>query len=135
MSQRGANAGIYLSHTAAGLAREIGDWCEGVTALGPWIATTHNHLHTAVRFLIAQERLRVLRSESPQFDGTAIETQVQRIRTSMQRVKQIKRRITEIRGTADGIGTEAEALRDEVHDALLAIEDAISKVPVSASVV
>jgi hypothetical protein len=53
----------------------------------------------------------------------------------MQRVKQIKRRITEIRGTADGIGTEAEALRDEVHDALLAIEDAISKVPVSASVV
>ena len=35
MSQRGANTAIYLSRTAAGLAREIGDWCEGVTALAP----------------------------------------------------------------------------------------------------
>jgi hypothetical protein len=133
MSQRTANAAIYLSHTAAGLGREIGDWCEGRDTLGPWIATTHNHLHTAVRFLIANERLCALRSESPQFDGSAIETQIQRIRTSMQRVTQIKAKVTDIRSAADGVKSEADMLQDEMRGALNAIEDAISKAPILAS--
>jgi len=128
MSERRASGAIYLSRSPAGLGREIGDWCEGECQLGPWIATTHNHLQTAVRFLVTVHRLRSLRSESPQFDGSAIENQIQRIRTSMKRVTAIKQKVTTVRGTAEEIASEAELLREEVNEALRATEDAIRKV-------
>jgi hypothetical protein len=40
--QRGADAGIYLSQTQDGLSlREIGEWAEGTSDQGPWVACTH----------------------------------------------------------------------------------------------
>ena len=125
MSERGAAAGIYLSRSPAGLAREIGEWGEGECDLGPWIATTHEHLRTALRLLIALHRLRTLRSESDDFDGSLVESQIERIRTALKRVTSINRKVTEVRCCADGISSEASTLRDEVREALLSIEDAI----------
>jgi hypothetical protein len=125
MAERSANAAIYLSRSPDGLGREIGDWCEGHCELGPWVATSHDHLHTAVRFLIALHRLRTLRSETPEFDGAAVEGQIDRIRTALNRVKTINRKVTDVRSTAEEIGTEATAMRDEIRDALIAVEDAI----------
>ncbi|REJ92333.1 MAG: hypothetical protein DWQ34_13165 [Planctomycetota bacterium] len=125
MSERGATAGIYLSKSQAGLAREIGEWAEGECDLGPWIATTHEHLRTALRLLIALHRVRTLRSESPEFDGSLVECQIERIRTALKRVTSINRKVTDVRSSADDISSEATTLRDEIREALLSIEDAI----------
>src|SRR5262249_20860512 len=125
MAERSANAGIYLSRTACGLGKEIGDWSEGECNLGPWVATTDEHLLTAIRFIIALHRLRTLRCERPELDGAAIENQIQRIRTALNRVKTINRKVTEVHATADEISTEATSLRDEIREALIALEDAI----------
>jgi len=125
MTERSANAGIYLSRTPDGLGREIGDWGEGECAQGPWVATTHEHLRTAIRFLVAQHRLRTLRSQLPDFDTVAIENHIKSIRTALDRIKTIKSKVTTIRSTADGIGGEADGIREEVVSALRAIEDAM----------
>lgn len=131
MAERSANAGIYLSRTPQGLGREIGDWAEGECAQGPWVAITHEHLRTAIRFLIAQHRLRTLRSELPDFDTAAIENQVKRIQTALDRIRTIKTKVTNIRTAADAIVSEGETLRDEIVSALRAIEDGILKASVS----
>jgi archaellum component FlaC len=132
MNERSANAAIYLSRSTAGLGREIGDWCEGEGELGPWVATTHQHLHTAVRFVLALHRLRSLRSESPEFDGAAIENQIQRMRTSLKRVTSISTKVTDVRSSAEAIGEEANLLREEIRVALNTIEDAIGNTMISA---
>jgi hypothetical protein len=125
MTERSANAAIYLSRGPDGLAREVGDWCEGESESGPWVATTDQHLLTAIRFVLALHRLRTLRSDQPELDGAAIENQIGRIRTALNRIKNINRRVTDVRSTAEDIGTEATGLRDEIRDALMALEDAI----------
>ncbi len=128
MAERGANAGVYLSRTVDGLAKEIGDWAEGECGHGPWVATTHEHLITAVRFLIIQRRIAQLRTSKPEIDAGAIERQIDRIRTALGRITTIKRKVSELRDTGDAIQSEAESLREEAHDALLAIEEAVRTV-------
>ncbi|MEH2302778.1 MAG: hypothetical protein V7K88_28335, partial [Nostoc sp.] len=44
MVRRSANSAIFLSYSREGLAQEIGDWAEGVSESGYWIATTHPFL-------------------------------------------------------------------------------------------
>jgi len=129
MAVREANSGIYLSRSRDGLANEIGEWAEGETERGPFIACTHDHLITALRFLMVQKRLASLRAAAPEVDSASIEAQIQRIRTTLDRVKSINRKVTEVRASASDIQTEAEALRDEVRGALTTIEDAIRVAP------
>ncbi len=125
MAERGANAAIYLSRTPAGLGKEICDWAEGENDYGPWVATTHENLRTAIRFLMVQHRIRSMKSDSPEFDGPAIENQLQRIRTALKRVKTIKTKVTAVRTSADSISSEATEMQDEIVEALNSLEDAI----------
>lgn len=125
MGERKANAAVYVSRSRDGLAKEIGEWAEGENELGPWVACTNEHLVTAIRFLIVQERLRQLGKSTPEVDAGSIMTQLQRIRTTLDRVKTINRRVTEVHNGADSIKAEAETFRDEVRDALTTIEDAL----------
>jgi len=127
MDTRRATAAIYLSKTRDGLAQEIGEWAEGIGDRGPWVACTDEHKLTAMRFLIVQKRLSILRETAAETDCASIEAQVQRIRTSLDRVKKISRRVGDVRTNADEIQQEAEALRDEIRDALSSVEDAIMK--------
>jgi gas vesicle protein len=127
METRGATAAIYVSKTRDGLAQEIGEWAEGISGRGPWVACAHDNLLTAIRFLIVQERLSKLRETAAETDCASIEAQVQRMRTSLDRVKKISRRVGEVRTNADDIQQEAEALRDEIRDALTSVEDAMRK--------
>lgn len=132
MSERGANAAIYVSKRSEGLGKEIGDWAEGATSQGPFVACIHTNLFTALRFLLVQERLAQLRASLPKIDSAQIETQIQRIRTAVDRVKTINRKVSDVRGGAQDIQTEAEHLRDEVRDALGWIEEALRKAKQSA---
>ncbi len=125
MGERGATSALYLSRTPEGLGKEIGDWAEGHGELGSWVACTDDHLLTAIRFLIVQERLKALREKAPEVDAASIVTQMQRIRTALERVKNINRYLTNVTSGADSIKDEAEGLRDEIRDALSNIEDAM----------
>ena len=125
MAERTATSGLYLSRNVDGLAKEIGEWSEGQCEQGPWIACTDDHLLTAIRFLVSQERLHELRATAPEVNATSIVAQVQRIRTALERVKNINRYLTDVRTGADSIKDEAEGLRDEVRDALSSIEEAM----------
>lgn len=125
MAERGANAGIYLSRDLAGLGKEIGDWGEGENGQGRWVACTHDHLITALRYLVMRKHVDVLKADSPEIDTAGIEAQVARIRTALERVRTINTRVTAVRDSADDIKAEADALRDDVRQALTSIEDAI----------
>ena len=125
MAERDANAGVYVSRTLDGLAKEIGDWAEGDCDRGRFVACTHDHLITAVRFLAVQERLARLRTAAPEVDAASIEAQLQRIRTSLDRVKTINRHLTSVHDGANEVQSQAEAIRAEVRDGLFSIEDAL----------
>ncbi len=129
MTVRKAEAGIYLSRTREGLAKEIADWAEGTCENGQFVACTHEHLITALRWLIVLTRLQAMQVEASETDAASVQAQVQRIRISLDRVKNINRKATEVRGNAQGIQEEAELLRDEIRSALLAIEEAVQLVP------
>jgi hypothetical protein len=126
LAQRGANAGVYLSRTQDGLSlREIGEWAEGACDQGPWVACTHQHLITAIRFLIVQRRLAALRSSAPEVDSASIEAQVKAIRTALGRIRTIKTKLTELGGCSTVIDEQADQLREEVKEAISVIEDAM----------
>jgi hypothetical protein len=126
MAQRSANAGIYLSRTQEGLSpREIGEWAEGVSDHGAWVACTQQHLITAVRFLIVQRRLATLRTAAPEVDAASIEHQVKAIRTALGRIRTIKTKLTELGACSDAIDEQAEHLREEIKEALSSIEDSM----------
>jgi methyl-accepting chemotaxis protein len=124
---------IYVSKQSNGLGKEIGDWAEGVTNRGPFVACTHNNLFTALRFLMVQERLAQLRATLPEIDSALMESQIQRIRTSIDRVKTINRKVSDVRVGAQDIQSEAEYLRDEVRDALTSIEEVLRKAKQSSA--
>jgi ElaB/YqjD/DUF883 family membrane-anchored ribosome-binding protein len=125
MAERGANAAVYVSKTRDGLAKEIGDWAEGAAAQGRWVAYAHEHLVTAARFLVVQERLQAVRAATPTVDASSIEGQVQRIGNTLGRIKTINTKVTDLRSSADEIQREAEAVRDEIRSALSDVEDAL----------
>lgn len=124
MAERGATAGIYLSRSREGFAREIGEWAEGACSRGQWVATTHEHLLIAVRFLLAQRRIAALQEARQDIDCAAIEAQIVRARTALKRITNINRSVGAIRQQAGAIQDEGEALRSEIRDALAIIEDA-----------
>ena len=59
--------------------------CQMTAVHGPLVACTHQHLVTAVRFLIVQRRLAMLRAGRPEVDFTSIEQQLKVIRTALVR--------------------------------------------------
>jgi hypothetical protein len=125
MAERRANSAIYTSKTRAGLAKEVGEWAEGTSEAGRWVACTHEHVVTAVRFLVVQERLQQIRAALPSVDASSIESQIQRVRTTLGRIKTINAKVTDVRSSADEIQREAESVRDEVKSAVGDIEDAL----------
>jgi hypothetical protein len=118
MNQRNANGAIFLSRSREGLAKEIGEWAEGVCDRGNWVATTHEHLNLALRFLVLQQRFTAQRATQREFDASAIDNELQRITS-------INTHLTALRKSANGIESEAEHLKHEIRDALDSIEDAI----------
>ena len=125
MAERGANSAIYLSRTQQGLARDIGEWGEGECDRGPWIATTHEFLFVAIRFLLVLNRLANMREPQAAVDLAAVDGQIARIRTALRRVATIKRNVTSIRDGASTIETEAEMLQSDIRRALLTIEETL----------
>lgn len=127
MERREAQAAIFLSREPQGLAQEIGDWAEGTCPQGSWIATTQPFLTFAIRFLALLYRLNTMRSSQPDLDATLIEEQITQIRTALGRIATIKRYVTELAKSTEAIRIQADALKVEINDALLGIEQALSR--------
>lgn len=134
LAERNADAGIYVSKTIDGLAKEVGDWGEGTCEKGPWVACTHEHLLTAARFLVIQMQLKKMREAAPDIDANAIQAQVATMRTSLKRVKTINTKVTNLGDTANDISKEANELRTEITASLANIEDSLrtARKPVAA---
>jgi hypothetical protein len=128
MAQRGADAAIFLSRFREGLAQEIGEWAEGECDQGSWVATTHDLLTLAIRYLIMQQRLTALRASQPEINVIALSDQIARMRTTLKRITSINKHLTKLRENANDIEAEAEMLRNELRDALNSIEDAVREV-------
>jgi predicted nucleic acid-binding Zn-ribbon protein len=116
---------IFLSRSREGLAREIGEWAEGESDQGSWVATTHELLTLAIRYLIMQQRLTSLRASQPEINAIAIEDQIQRIRTTLKRITNINKHLTALHHSANAIETEADTLKHEIRGVLDSIEDVI----------
>ncbi len=125
LNTRGAGRRIYVVREACGLAKEIGDWSEGTTAGGSWVATTDENLMTAIRFSLAMEQVDRAKAARRTVDLGAIEAQAGRIRDALKRVANLQRMATTIRTSSDGITSEANDLRADVLDALRMMEEAI----------
>jgi hypothetical protein len=125
MVERDARAAVYVSRFRDGLAKEIGDWAEGISDRGPWVACTEEHLMTAIRLLLVQSKLVAERAQSTACDIVFVQAQLQRIRTSLGHIKNINTKATAIRSNADEIQQGSEYLRDEIRRALSEIEEAL----------
>jgi len=125
MRQRDCNAAVYVTRTRAGLALEVGDWSEGRTAAGPYIATTTDYLAFAVRWVAAMVRLEAARSAAVAVDLSAVEPQLQRIRNALRRLGTMEAHLTAGRVALGKVSEEGSALRDEIRDALRQVEDGL----------
>jgi hypothetical protein len=125
MAERNASLGIFLSRRLDGLAKEIGEWAEGTCEHGRWVATTEEHLTSAMRFLLVQQRLETARNLKPEIDVQVIDGHIGRIRDALVKVKNIKTSVTDGRKALDSITSQADALQKAVRDALDEIEEAL----------
>lgn len=125
LAARGAHYGLYVSKTQAGLGKEVGDWAEGRCAHGPFVACTADHLVTALRFAVADARVRALLAARPEADLPAIQGEIDRVRTALRRIRTIKTKAGDIHKGADSVTGEADELQRQINDALLAIENAL----------
>jgi hypothetical protein len=123
MIKRDAILAVYLSQSEAG--KEIGDWAEGVCERGQFVATTEEHLTTAIRFLLVQHRLAAARSARREIDMQAVEAHVKRIQNALTGIKNISASVTKGRSALGEIESAADELRREVRDALNSIEEAL----------
>ena len=126
MTQRESTRAIYLSRNPEGLAKEIGEWAEGTTAAGPWVATTFDNLFTAVRFSIAMDKVERVKDSQSAVDAEALLAQASRVRDSLKRIATMQRHATVIRSSADAVSDEASNLRSEVGDALRVVEESLA---------
>lgn len=128
MSTRQADAAVYVSRSRNGFAREVGEWSEGTGIRGRFVACTHEHLVTALRFLIVQQRIDEIRAVLPAVDATTVLAEIQRVRTALKRITNINGKANEMRSSAEEICTAATELRDEIKEALSNIERSIQRV-------
>lgn len=133
MSERDCNAGLYVCKTRDGLGKTLGDWVEGVGDRGPWIATTHEHISSAIRMLLVLHRLNTVKSETPDFDAAAVESQIQKVRTSLTRIQNIRSKANAAKTSMEFIGEESLTLKTEVNESLIAIEESLRKADVDES--
>ena len=129
MLRRDATAAIYVAETSAGFAKEIGEWAEGETERGPWVATLPEMLPIALRYVVIQKGLAATRAAQARVDEQAVAAHLQRVRTALRTIKEINSKATGIRNLADGVTTDAELMRGEIVSALNACEEALRTPP------
>jgi hypothetical protein len=125
LGARDAHYGLYVAKTQTGLAKEVGDWTEGRCAHGPFLACTVNHIITALRFAVAEARIRAHLAARPEADLPAIQAEIDRVRTALRRIRTIKTKASDIHKGADLVAGEADDLQRQISDALLVIENAL----------
>jgi len=128
IQERSADAGIYVKKNSEQFAREVGDWAEGTTAFGPFIATTKENMITAVRFLITQFQITQIKNRQSKVDVTVIVEQIQRIRDALRSITSINSNLTKINNAGDSIRQDVSTLREDIESSIREIERACAEV-------
>lgn len=124
---RSADAGILVSKTQEGFAKEIGDWGEGQIERGPWVTTTFENLTIAVMYILAKVKIERAKKSTKEFDATAVQAQLDRMQMSLKKVRNISDKSGSIISLADGIKDEAKSIKAEIEDAVVQIEKSLAK--------
>jgi hypothetical protein len=127
MRERNADYGIYVKRSSDQFAKELGEWYQGSNDKGPWVSCSFEHLRTTLRFALVMRRIEVIRKATHEVDSVQISTQIGRIRNSFQRIANIKTKATKVEEAVGIIRTEADGLKDEIDDALHALETALGR--------
>ena len=127
MALHEAKAAIFLSRTRQGLAAEVGEWAEGVCSQGIWVATTHELLTVAIKFLIVRQQLAAQQAFNSKLDCNAIESQIIRIQSSLDYITKINTDLTALEENTQGIRNKAKAMKTEIRSALTSISEALNK--------
>jgi hypothetical protein len=125
MRHRSAQGAVYVARTSAGLAAEIGDWGEGRVASGPYVATVHDYLPVAVRWVAVEVRHEAAQACKAAMDVNAVAPQLTRVRTALKRLMAMRTQLSSGRTALDKIEAEVDSLEAEIKDALRQIEDAL----------
>ena len=125
MAHRRAEAAVFVTKTLDGLAEEIGEWYEGSSSRGPFVACTFNHLTTALRLLMVQRHIQEIRAILPDVDRQTILAEIDRIRTALSKITTIRKQASTIEKSTTTIKNEADALQQEIQEALTKIDRSI----------
>lgn len=131
MQQRSASSGIFVSNTQEGLAQEVGDWYEGTTEEGSWIATRPDYLIVAIRYLLSLELLQKRMNSEDKLDVDSISQKIGEVRLALKEVSAVKKHLTEIGKASDGIRGGLDKMQRGIEAALDAIDRQVSR-PVPA---
>jgi len=128
---RESDGGILVGKSVDVFSRDVGDWEEGSISGKPWIATTPQHLVTAIRFLYSSHILastKLTSQESqPRLDIATLSGQVAEVKMALKHVAQIKRRSTDIRKSAELLREQVIDMEMKIKQTLQTIEHSLLK--------
>lgn len=112
MVERAAEGGVFIAKSTDGLANEVGDWATGHVKGKPWVATTIDNAHVAVRYVAALIELQALKAARPDIDVNAIGAAATQISTALKDLAQAKR-------VANDGAHQIETLLDTVRERIM----------------
>jgi hypothetical protein len=119
--RKGTQAAVYVAETSDCFTKEVHDWAEGEIGDAPYVATVHENLIVAVRYVTAMKRLKLLADEKGQ-GPVDISAQLASIRTALNHLTNITKSCGSLRSSADKIQDEAGELRIKVSEAISEID-------------
>lgn len=122
LEKRRAEAAVFVAETPACLADEVHGWGEGEIGDAPFVATLDENLTTAVRFVVAMRRLRLMAQERGE-EVVDVSAQVGAIRTSLKHLGNISTHCDALQKSNEKVLAEAGQMRKEINAALAGIEE------------
>jgi ElaB/YqjD/DUF883 family membrane-anchored ribosome-binding protein len=133
MRQRNGSAALYVGRTSAAFAKEIGDWIDGRSLSGPYVACVDGLLEAALRYVVALVRLDDSKQTGREIDAAAIHPHIAQVRTAVERTRSMKTKLTAIDTATIDVRREIDTLRAEIGNAVDGIEGVLKKAAPTSS--
>lgn len=121
--RRGARAAVIVVPDASAFTKEMGDWREGSSSAGPWIATTLELVCLAVRVSRIQEHRKLNVRIDVDVDRAA--ERLEAIKSQLQELTTAKSRITDSRASAKLAWEAIDDMQKSIVRAVKQLEEAL----------
>jgi hypothetical protein len=128
LDKRRCEAAVYVAETSDCFTKEVHDWAEGEIGDAPYVATIHENLIVAIRYVAAMRRIQTLAKESGQ-GHVDVSAQVQAIRTALIHLTNVTRNCGTLQTAASKIEEEVREMRSKINLALEEIDNRIHSAP------